>query len=59
MRRRTLASLFTKAIVIFLPGIAWTQSATTGATGGLVRDATGAVLPERRLSSRRTVFLYC
>ena len=31
--------------VVFLPGTAWAQSATTGAIAGEVRDATGAILP--------------
>jgi hypothetical protein len=30
---------------MLLPGVAWTQSTTTGAIAGEVRDATGAVLP--------------
>jgi hypothetical protein len=31
--------------VLFLPGIGWAQTATTGAIAGVVKDATGAVLP--------------
>src|SRR3981081_3793962 len=31
--------------VLFLPGVGWAQTATTGAIAGVVKDATGAVLP--------------
>src|ERR1700726_3570996 len=30
---------------LLLTGVAWAQSATTGAIAGVVRDTTGAVLP--------------
>jgi len=31
--------------VVFLPWLAWAQAGSTGAIGGVARDATGAVLP--------------
>src|SRR5260221_3341878 len=42
---RLLGLLMMLSGVLFLPGIGWAQTATTGAIAGVVRDATGAVLP--------------
>src|SRR5262245_58378520 len=44
MKRVTLSLLFFTA-VLFVPSPLHAQSATTGAIAGIVRDATGAVLP--------------
>ena len=38
--------------VAFVPPIAFAQSATTGAIAGVVRDATGAVLPGVTVEAR-------
>ena len=45
MRAHTLVRLLPVVGLLTLPGIAWAQSATTGAIAGVVGDATGAVLP--------------
>jgi hypothetical protein len=45
MSARNYARLVLLGLAVAVPGTAWAQSATTGAIAGLVKDATGAVLP--------------
>src|SRR3989441_6622433 len=45
MRAQRIGRLAMVSGLMLLPGVAWTQSTTTGAIAGEVRDATGAVLP--------------
>ena len=44
MTFRSLARLVVVFFVVFLPAVAWAQS-ETGSIAGVVRDASGAVLP--------------
>src|SRR5947208_3229531 len=45
MNSQTVVRLVTICGLLVLPGMAWAQSATSGAIAGEVRDTTGAVLP--------------
>src|SRR5437773_1176100 len=45
MRAERLARIFALSGFLLVPGDVWAQSATTAGIAGVVRDATGAVLP--------------
>src|SRR5207249_2362085 len=45
MNSQTVVRLVTICGLLMLPGMAWAQSATSGAIAGEVKDTTGAVLP--------------
>ena len=45
MTPQTLARLVVVSSVLLLPTLAWAQAADTASVAGVVRDASGAVLP--------------
>lgn len=45
MRRARIVWFMMLSGLLFVPDIGWAQTATTGAIAGVVKDATGAVLP--------------